>query len=313
MKQEENPGKSRRRKAPGSSAVVAAIIFLSALSLTLAVVAGLFIRRALQQEEVVQAVSTEQQALQQQKQEQLENLNRLEKALLSLQAIQGSLEGQTRAQQQEIERLRKRIHTEGSLEALEMYDRQILELTLELNRYKEQLDVAAAVSRSVTGEKLQWQESLEKERAAREALQRELDHLNARMAEAAQVRIDAVEVNGVRETRRGDRPTMRARRTDRLEVCFTIGENALATPGDRLFFFQVMGPDGAFLIPDESHVFEFENERREASFSESMYFSGEEREVCAGFHHARNFQAGHYLLRIYEGGRELYSGLFELN
>ncbi len=295
------------------STVMAAVIFLSVLSLALAVVAGLFIRRALQQEEIVQQVSIEQQALAQQKQEQLEKLDRLEEAFSSLQTIQGSLEGQTKAQQQEIERLRRRIHTEGSLEALEMYDRQILELILELNRYKEQLDVSAAESHVVTKEKSQWMETLAQERAAREALQRELDRLNAKLAEAALVRIDAVGINAVRETRRGDRPTNRARRADRLEVCFHIQENPLSPPGEQVFFFQLMGPDGTFWIPDESHVFEYNNESREASFSESVYFSGEEKEVCAGFYHARTFQPGRYLLRIYEGGRELYSGLFELN
>lgn len=301
------------RTAARSSSALAPVLFLSVLAVLLAVAAGLFMRKSLQQSREIMIVASEKQALTDQKEQLLMELNEIEASYQELSASYSQLEEAFQEQKEEIRRLRMQIHTEGSRQALEQYDRQIKEMALQLNDYQEKLDLLEENNEVLNSENQQMKAALLQAASTHSNMQQEILEMEAQMRRASGLKIYGVSVTPFREGRRGDRETSRARRTDKLKVCFTIQENLLARIGEYPFYFRVIDPAGNLLKPGSGHSFQYDLEEMSASFREDVLYEGKELSLCVELSCENSLEQGTYLLEVYVEGRPLYSGRFELN
>lgn len=121
-------------------------------------------------------------------------------------------------------------------------------------------------------------------------------------------------IDAVRERSSGKLvSTSRAKSTDKIKVCFTIGSNNIAQAGDRKFFIEVLDPQGNVLGESMSTT----NEQggsitytKETNF----YYENTSLDVCDYVKKpTTDFQKGNYMVNVYDDGLKLLgTSKFEL-
>jgi len=130
------------------------------------------------------------------------------------------------------------------------------------------------------------------------------------------VNIDAygVKVRGSNKEKRTDR----AKRTDKLKVCFHIATNRLAAPGMKVILLKITGPDGSTLAIQSqgSGSFNLADSDEKSLFTKKLMIEYDstdpEKEYCAEWPQENGFPIGEYRVDLYQEGYLIGTSSFEL-
>ena len=303
-------GNSSSRK---NQSFAAPVIFLSLLTLLLAVSVGLLLRQALKQKEIVEVTVIEKQDLYSQKEVLIQKLNDLEAAYQILVSANAGYRQELLSKQEEIQRLREQIRQVGSPEALALYISRIEDMNVQLDDFRSRINQLQSENRVLTGENVQIRSALDQVTAISNELQSENVEMAEQIRRASILNLSDVRILPLRETRRGERETLRASRADKLRVCFNIQKNTLAEAGEHTFYLQFLGPNNQVLDNGFQGAFDFQGQQVSLSHIESINYQNAEKTACVDFDYPAGFEKGTHQLRIFSGGNELWRGLFDLN
>lgn len=107
-------------------------------------------------------------------------------------------------------------------------------------------------------------------------------------------------------------PTERARRTDKIRVCFTVTKNVLVLSGDKEFFVQVLDPNNNVLGLNEE--IQFEEKVLNYSLISKFNYESKNLDVCE-FIDARGdgkFAKGRYVINIFDENNLVSTSEFTL-
>ena len=101
--------------------------------------------------------------------------------------------------------------------------------------------------------------------------------------------------------------TRRASRADQIRSCFTLTENAIAKPGDRLLLVQVINPKNNVL--GDKAVMNFEDETSLTySATTKVFYENEELDVCVMVKAAEeDLVDGLYTINVFDGAKQVAS------
>ncbi|AXT19910.1 chromosome partitioning protein ParA [Flavobacteriaceae bacterium AU392] len=107
-------------------------------------------------------------------------------------------------------------------------------------------------------------------------------------------------------------PTERARRADKVRVCYTIAKNTLVGSGDKEFFVQVLDPNDNVLGLNEQ--IEFEGQIVNYSLISKFNYEGNNLDICEFVEPdgKSKFEKGRYVVNVYDEDRLVTSSEFEL-
>lgn len=107
-------------------------------------------------------------------------------------------------------------------------------------------------------------------------------------------------------------PTERARRADKVRVCYTIAKNTLVGSGDKEFFVQVLDPNDNVLGLNEQ--IEFEGQVVNYSLISKFNYEGNNLDICEFVEPdgKSKFEKGRYVVNVYDEDRLVTSSEFEL-
>lgn len=107
-------------------------------------------------------------------------------------------------------------------------------------------------------------------------------------------------------------PTERARRTDKIRVCYTIPKNSLVLPGDKEFFVQVIDPKSNVLGSNQQ--IQFEEKVLNYSLVSKFNYENSNLDVCEFITGSENdpFEKGTYMINIFNEGNLVSSSQFSL-
>ncbi len=291
----------------------APVIFLSLLTLLLAVSVGLLLRQALKQKEIVEVTVIEKQDLYSQKEVLIQKLNDLEAAYQILVSANAGYRQELLSNKEEIQQLREQIRQVGSPEVLALYVSRIEDMNVQLDDFRSRIDHLQSENRVLTGENVQIRSALDQVTGISNELQSENMEMAEQIRRASILNLSDVRILPLRETRRGERETMRASRADKLRVCLNIQKNTLAEAGEHAFYLQFLGPNNQVLGNEFQESFDFQGQQISLSHKESIYYQNAEKTACVDFDYPAGFEKGTHQLRIFSNGNELWRGLFDLN
>ena len=107
-------------------------------------------------------------------------------------------------------------------------------------------------------------------------------------------------------------PTERARRADKIRVCFTVTKNSLVTDGDKEFFVQVLDPNDNVLGLNEQ--IQFEEKVLNYSLISKFNYESKNLDICE-FLEARgddSFSSGRYVVNVFDQNRYVSTSEFTL-
>ncbi len=96
-------------------------------------------------------------------------------------------------------------------------------------------------------------------------------------------------------------PTQRTKRVEKIRVCFTIGENAIATAGNKTVYLRVADPNGNILSPGQGdeYSFEFGGKKLQYSAKEDIAYNNKPVDLCMYWNKTKEIIVGTYTVDIF--------------
>jgi len=204
----------------------------------------------------------------------------------------------------------------GSKAELVVVKQKLAQLQQITQVYKQQIDSLFTVNRALKdeNEKIKVDFNLEQQKTTN--LSKDKEALNEKITGAAVLK--AYKVSAVAYKSKGvdkEKETDKAARTDKIKVCFTVGENKLVSTGYKRFFVRIARPDNVILTRGPAYTFQFLGQTLQFSAMETLNFEGESADVCTYFERPANgaeLIKGKYLVNIFTEDREIGQTSFEL-
>jgi hypothetical protein len=149
--------------------------------------------------------------------------------------------------------------------------------------YVVQLDSLYTVNRDLKeeNEKIRQQYSQEQERTR--ILAKDKEVLIEKVSEASVLKAYNVTATGIRYTGSGrEKITDKAKKVEKIKVCFTIGENKLVKSGIHTIIMQIIRPDNITVTQkvDGPYTFEFNGQLVEYTSKKEIQYQNEDTDLC---------------------------------
>lgn len=107
-------------------------------------------------------------------------------------------------------------------------------------------------------------------------------------------------------------PTERARRTDKIRICYTIAKNSLVVPGDKEFYVQVIDPKNNVI--GENGVVAFGEKSLNYSLISKFNYENSNLDVCEFINptEGEDFEKGRYMVNVFSNGELISNSQFTL-
>jgi hypothetical protein len=183
--------------------------------------------------------------------------------------------------------------------------------------YVHQLDSLYTVNRELKEENERIRQVVRNEQSKNQELIRDKEELKEKMDQAAVLRAYDVTTNAYKLT--GDRlreqKTDKASRTDKLKICFTIGENSLIEAGTKIIYIRITRPDNVVVVKSRYTTFVYNGQTIPYSIREDVDYTGKTMNMCVEWIKGNKEEPamkGRYHVSIFFDNMEIGQGSFEL-
>ncbi len=183
--------------------------------------------------------------------------------------------------------------------------------------YVHQMDSLYTVNRELTAENDRIRQVVKTEQNRNQTLMKDKEELKEKMNSAAYIKAYNVTATPYKLKSGGSKEqvTDKASRTDRIRVCFTIGENPLVTPGKKNVYIRIVRPDDVVVIKSKYDTFEFNGQTLPFSLREDIDYQGKAMRVCVDWTKRNNdnpAMKGKYMVTVFADDKEIGTGSFDL-
>jgi len=291
-------------------------IYLWVLLVIIALVAGYFIYSGLQKDKILKEVNIEKEAQRVALQGELdtlladhEQIKQAYGALADSMSVKDSLiianakeiktllnyKWEYRTVQKKLNRLREVAHT-----------------------YVAQMDSLYTVNRQLVEENLNIKRRYNSEQRKNIVLEKEKEQLSDKIGEASVLEAYNVRANGIYVKRSGNQVTTdKARRVNKIEVCFTLSKNVVLSPGLKDVYVRIARPDNKILSPGiaEDFVFNYKGEQIQYTIFEQVNYDNDAIDLCLVWekkYEDINMLEGKYDVIVFADAQEIGTSSFIL-
>jgi hypothetical protein len=215
--------------------------------------------------------------------------------------------------------------------AMSRFESQKKQYLAEIEQLKQQIGILTDQNTQLTSEKQQLSTDLSSTRSQldetntakaaliseKTQLETERNFLNKKVDVASAIKAGNIQVKSVAVTSSGREKTKaRAKKVDKLNICFTAEANEVVEAGEETFYIIVMDPTGVPLYLETLGSGVAQDKRRGEEFRYTTVatcsYSGEPVQVCGGWEPGQNFVSGRYAVEVYNKGYKVGTGAFQL-
>ena len=102
-----------------------------------------------------------------------------------------------------------------------------------------------------------------------------------------------------------DKTTTRARKTDKFQICFTLGQNVITRKGTKNIQIRIAAPDGLILMNSGSGMFMYGGKEIAYSSVRKIDYSGEDVNICIYWKAEVEQAPGRYEINIFADGYDV--------
>jgi hypothetical protein len=182
--------------------------------------------------------------------------------------------------------------------------------------YVRQMDSLYTVNQELHAENEKIRQDFRNEQTKSQTLVKDKEELTAKVNNAAILKAYDVTATPMK-VKGGDKetPTDKAIRTDRVKVCFTIGENPLVKPGKKSIYICITRPDKVVVVKTKYDTFSLNGQTLPYSMREDISYEGKSMNLCVKWTKKDNDKPamkGTYTVTVYTDDKEIGSGTFQL-
>lgn len=150
--------------------------------------------------------------------------------------------------------------------------------------YINQIDSLFVVNAELKQENVRIRGQIKTEQTRSEQLTREKEVLSEKIEIAAMLKAYNLSAGGIYGKGRGDKetPTDKARRVERIKVCFTLSQNLIIPAGEKTVYCRIARPDNQILVKGrgDQYTFVFSGELLQYSMKTTINYRNSEQKVC---------------------------------
>ncbi len=183
--------------------------------------------------------------------------------------------------------------------------------------YVHQMDSLYTVNRELTAENDRIRQVVKTEQNRNQNLMKDKEELKEKMSSAAYIKAYDVTATPYKLKSGGSKEqlTDKASRTDRIRICFTIGENPLVTPGKKNIYIRLVRPDNVVVIKSKYDTFVFNGQTLPFSLREDVDYQGKAMRVTVDWTKKdsdKQAMKGKYMVTVFADDKEIGTGSFDL-
>ncbi|MFN4082218.1 MAG: hypothetical protein ACK4K9_01160 [Bacteroidia bacterium] len=146
-------------------------------------------------------------------------------------------------------------------------------------------------------------------------LNEQKNQLQNKVTIASQLSVEYVKVNAYKKRNSGKLvESVIAKRTNKIEACFTILENKIAEQGEKLVYLKISAPNGKTLAGiSKSSFTDVDGNEIDATAVQRIIYNGDKQNLCLSYDNdERILESGTYSIQLYIEGRLVHQSNYVL-
>jgi chromosome segregation ATPase len=218
----------------------------------------------------------------------------------SLMIQSDSLSGQLQAEQDKIRRLLKR--EASSTTKIKMYERELETLRKVMRSYIVQIDSLNTKNLELTEENIQVRRELTNLSTDYDELSKQKEELSSTVKVAQKLIAKNIVSEGLN---RNSKPKNKISKIEKIRICFTIQENAVAEAGSKAIYLTITRPDDIILSSPDAGMFMLDGESRIYSAKRELEYDNADIDMCIYWDATEELIPGTYFINLYSEGFEI--------
>jgi len=184
----------------------------------------------------------------------------------------------------------------SNVRLIKSYKNEITTMREIMKSYIIQIDSLNTRNKILTSENSEIKEQITQVRNTNTELSKVKEELSTKVEVASVIQaknIAAVSLNKKRKE------TTRINNLDKLRICFTLRENALAKPGQKDVYMRVIRPDSLVVTSSPDNLFEYKGNKIIYSANRQVDYLNQDIEVCIFMDNKGDFIIGNYSVELY--------------
>lgn len=193
------------------------------------------------------------------------------------------------------------------------------QLRLVAQTYVNQMDSLYVVNQHLVEENQNIKQRYNSEQRKNSILEKEKEQLTGKIVEASVLEAYNVTATGIYTKKSSNETeTTKARRVNKVKVCFTLSKNVVLRPGTKDVYVRIARPDNKILSPGiaEDFVFEYKGEMIQYSIYKQINYDNQAIYMCLFWtkkFEEMEMQTGKYQVIVFADGQEIGETSFVLD
>ncbi len=190
-----------------------------------------------------------------------------------------------------------------------MYKKELGTLREVMRSYIVQIDSLNTRNRELTEENIQVRTQLAQVEQDRDVLTKEKEDLSSQVAVASVLNAKNIIAEGLN---RRSKPNEKSHKIEKIRVCFTIRENPIVKPGNKIIYMQVIRPDDVVLTTGGSTMIEINGEQIVFTEYRELEYENKDIDMCIFWDKTEELIPGTYTVNLYSEGSPIGSTTLDL-
>ena len=183
--------------------------------------------------------------------------------------------------------------------------------------YVHQIDSLFQVNEALVLENKEIKERIQKVNIEKRQLEEVKNDLKQKVSDAAVLKAYNINAKTYRfKSNTDEKETDKARRVDKVKICFTLAENSLVPAGSKTIYIRIAQPDKMILSKGkgDNYSFDFQGERLQFSSIIDVEYLNKAEELCAQWYKNESFELipGTYNVNLFTEDYEIGQTSFTL-
>jgi hypothetical protein len=214
-------------------------------------------------------------------------------------------------EKEHVESLLKKVKQSNG--SIEKYKKQTTALEGRLKEYEQQIEQLKAQNKALVAENFVIKTALDSTTTENKNLSNTNQDLSSKVDKGSALISYDLSASGIIAKSNGKEvPTKKTKRADKIKICFTVGENAIAQAGKKDIYLRIAGPDSKILCKGTSdeYSFMYEGKLIQYSVKDQFDYSNKPVDLCLYWIKSGDFAVGTYYADIFVDGKNIGSTTF---
>jgi hypothetical protein len=187
----------------------------------------------------------------------------------------------------------------SNVQLIKRYKGEITTMREIMKSYIVQIDSLNTRNKILIAENQDIKEQISTVKQTNVALSKVKEELSSKVEIASIIQAKDVVAVALNKNRK---ETTRIDRIDKIKICFTLRENAIAKAGQKMVFLRIMRPDSLVIATSSDNLFDFNGSKMIFTASREAEYLNQDVEMCIFVDNNKDFIPGSYKAELYLEG-----------